>query len=655
MTAASFAADRRVALAGIPRVIWWVGLLVVSTVLYLLFRGEWTIPHADETELFDALLGFRDWVEDTLRTGPIGAVLNAIRDGVGWFVELIIDLLLVMGWPAILALGATISYAVGGWRITALTGAGLVLMGAMGLWESSMETLGLTLGAVILSLLLGIPIGILAGRSDRARAAITPVLDIMQIMPTFAYLAPFALLFGIGAPAAAIVTLIYAMPAAIRITALGIRGVPESTIEAGRSLGATNRQLLRRVQLPLAAKALGLAVNQTIMLALSMVVVTVLINAPGLGADIIFALERLDVGAAFEAGLAVVLLAVILDRITEHASYRMDPRRMALRTGRGDAPWRRPILVAATGLTIILVIYGQIASGAVEDFPTDVLSISLRGPVNDIVDWMRTNLFWITDGIKEVVSLYILNPLETILTTAPFWLVIGVATVIGLLISGVRAAVVALVGLTACIALQLWEHSMETLAIVLVGTVITMLIGVTLGVFSARSDRFSSFVRPVLDFAQTMPSFVYLLPAVALFGASRFTAIVAAVIFAVPPVVRLVETGVRLVPPSIIEAARSSGTNSRQLLWKVQLPVARPAMMLALNQGIVMVLGMVVVGGLVGAGALGYDVVAGFAQREDFGKGLAAGICIVLLGVVLDRVSQGAGRRSGGESSQRAG
>ena len=143
-----------------------------------------------------------------------------------------------------------------------------------------------------------------------------------------------------------------------------------------------------------------------------------------------------------------------------------------------------------------------------------------------------------------------------------------------------------------------------------------------------------------------MPSFVYLIPALALFAPTRFTAILAAVIYAMPPVIRLVEAGIRSVPVAAIEAGISSGASPRQLLWKVQLPMARRSLLLAANQGIVMVLAMVVVGGLVGAGALGYDVVAGFAQHEDFGKGLSAGIAIVLLGVMLDRITQGAGDRS---------
>jgi glycine betaine/proline transport system permease protein len=148
---------------------------------------------------------------------------------------------------------------------------------------------------------------------------------------------------------------------------------------------------------------------------------------------------------------------------------------------------------------------------------------------------------------------------------------------------------------------------------------------------------------------------VYLLPALALFGVGRFTAIVAAVIFAVPPVVRLVEAGIRLVPAVIMEAGAASGATRLQLLRKIQLPVARPALLLATNQGIIMVLGVVVLGGLVGGGALGFDVVTGFAQRRDFGLGLAAGICMVLLGVALDRISQGAGRRRVIESPREVG
>jgi glycine betaine/proline transport system permease protein len=186
---------------------------------------------------------------------------------------------------------------------------------------------------------------------------------------------------------------------------------------------------------------------------------------------------------------------------------------------------------------------------------------------------------------------------------------------------------------------------METLTQVVVAVAITMAIGVTLGVGAARSDLLSRALRPINDALQTMPSFVYLLPAVALFGPTRFTAIVAAFLYAFPAVVRLVEDGIRGVPATVVEAATAAGTTRLQMIWKVQLPVARRSLLVATNQGVVLVLAMVVIGGLVGAQALGYDVVTGLQQRPDFGKGLAAGLSIVLLGVVLDRLTQGAGGR----------
>jgi glycine betaine/proline transport system permease protein len=186
---------------------------------------------------------------------------------------------------------------------------------------------------------------------------------------------------------------------------------------------------------------------------------------------------------------------------------------------------------------------------------------------------------------------------------------------------------------------------MATLALVLVATAITLLLGVMVGIVTARSDRVRAVIRPFLDFAQTMPAFVYLIPAIALFGPSRFTGIVAAVIYAIPPVIRLVDAGIRAVPGSVVEAATAYGATERQVLWKVRLPMSRRALLLAANQGIVLVLAMVVIAGLVGAGALGYDVITGFAQGTDFGKGLAAGTAIVLLGILLDRITQGAGSR----------
>jgi glycine betaine/proline transport system permease protein len=187
---------------------------------------------------------------------------------------------------------------------------------------------------------------------------------------------------------------------------------------------------------------------------------------------------------------------------------------------------------------------------------------------------------------------------------------------------------------------------MTTLAATLIATAITMAVAVVLGVAMGRSYRIDTTVRPVLDAAQTMPSFVYLVPFLALFAASRFTAIVAAVVYAVPVATKIIADGIRGVQETTVEAATAAGSTRWQIIRKVQLPMSRHAIALAANQGLIYVLAMVVVGGLVGAGALGYDVVAGFSQAQLYGKGLAAGMAIVLLGIMLDRVGQAAAART---------
>ena len=624
----------------LPKWAWVVLLFAVASVLYMIFADGIVQPRQDDTPFFQALNELRGWIRDH-RDNLVFVVLFGIpRFIIDTLVDVLTTSLQTIGWPALVMLGGLVGYLAGGWRIAVVAIVGFLSLGILGLWDSSVETLGAVSAAVAISFAIGVPLGILDARSDRFHKLISPVLDIMQIMPTFAYLAPFVLFFGIGPAAAAIVTLIYAMPAAIRITALGIRRVPTNTVEAGMSLGATGRQLLRMVRIPLARKELGLALNQTIMLALSMIVITALIDAPGLGQDTLRALIRNDVGAMFDAGLAIVILAIVLDRVTEHASERMDPRHRA--GGKLGAIDRR--VVSVVGAVTIVAVVGGLVLPAFQSFPGDV-QVSFREPVNAVVDWLRLNVATFTGGVKDVVTYVSINPLQTVFTTSPFWPVAGVAAGLALIASGVREAVVAAACLALIFLMGLWQDSMETLVQVLIATIVTFALGLALGIGSARNDRFSKVLRPILDTMQTMPSFVYILPAFVLFDASRFTAIIAAIVFAVPPVIRLVDVGLRSVSPTIKEAAVSSGASSRQRLTKVELPVARPALQLALNQAVILVLSMVVVGGLVGGGALGYDVVAGFSQNRLFGMGLAAGIALVLLGIMLDRMTHGAAGR----------
>jgi glycine betaine/proline transport system permease protein len=189
---------------------------------------------------------------------------------------------------------------------------------------------------------------------------------------------------------------------------------------------------------------------------------------------------------------------------------------------------------------------------------------------------------------------------------------------------------------------------MDTLAATLVATVLTMVLGVVVGVWMGRSLMADRVIRPVLDALQTMPPFVYLVPLLALFGATRFTGILAGILYAAPVSIKIVADGIRQVSPTTVEAATSAGSSTWQLITKVQLPMSRRTLVLATNQGLIYVLSMVVVSGLVGGGALGADVVTGFVQLPLFGKGLAAGFAIVLLGVMLDRITQAAANRAEG-------
>ena len=606
---------------------------IAAAIAYVVFRGQWTLPHNDDEPIFRSLNGVRDAVANNR------SILEPIRATVTGLIDVFGSALASLGWPGVIGATGAMGLAFGGVRVGLLAMLGFASLGVLGLWDQSMATLGMMLAAVVIALAIGLPVGILAGRSNRVSAVLAPILDVMQIMPTLAYLTPITLLFLIGVTPSTIATLIFAMPAAIRITALGIRGVSEATVEAARSLGSTETQVLRKVQIPLARRAVGLAINQTIMLGLSMIVITGLIGAPGLGESLTQALSKHNVGSAFDSGIAIVILAIVLDRLTYAAGEWMDPRARAARSRRGGR-WLTigaPLAVLGIGLAAPFVVDATV-------FPS-AIAFSFRGPVNDFTNWLTNTFQGITLTTKDVATNLVINPLEGFLTSAPWWLIIAIVALIAWTVSGRRQAVTAAICLTLIVLLGLWAHAMATLANVIVGTLLTLVIGVAIGVQTARHDRLRAILRPILDTAQTMPAFVYLIPALALFSPTRFTAIVAAVIYAAPPVIRLVEVGIRAVPATVVEAAMASGATRRQLLWKVQLPMSRYALLLAANQGIVMVLSMVVIGGLVGAGALGFDVITGFARGEQFGKGLAAGVAIVLLGIMLDRITQGAGSR----------
>lgn len=277
-------------------------------------------------------LDLGSWVNDVVQHlldnysdgfDSIGAVVNGFSEGIEWL------LMLPPAWLLI-----AIFIGLGMWRIgykfAIFTAISFVLIVLTGFWEQTVVTLGLTFSATLISLLLGIPLGIWAARSERVATIIRPILDFMQTMPAFVYLIPAAMLFGLGRVPGIIATVIFAMPPAVRLTNLGIRQVNKEIIEAGQSFGCTPRQLLFKVQLPNAMPSIMAGVNQTIMMALSMVIIASMVGAGGLGNDVLASIQRLDIGLGFESGMAVVLLAIILDRITESFGTPQTAKRSSL-------------------------------------------------------------------------------------------------------------------------------------------------------------------------------------------------------------------------------------------------------------------------------------------------------------------------------------
>lgn len=225
--------------------------------------------------------------------------------------------LLWLPWWVVILIFAGIAWKFAGWKITLFATAGLVFIGIMGVWDDTMTTLAIVLASVLVSLIVGIPLGISASKSDRIYGVLRPILDFMQTMPAFVYLIPAVFFFGLGKVPAVVATCIYAVPPCIRLTNLGIRQVPAETVEAGRSFGTTPRQLLFKIQLPLAIPTIMAGINQTIMMALAMVVICSMIGTAGLGLEVLKGIQRLDFGRAFIAGISIVIMAMILDRITQ--------------------------------------------------------------------------------------------------------------------------------------------------------------------------------------------------------------------------------------------------------------------------------------------------------------------------------------------------
>jgi glycine betaine/proline transport system permease protein len=620
---------------------------------FVLFRDEFAWPASlTWSELPARLDDAQEWLLEQ-RTAENPNVFFAILDGfrafADWLVTALNDFLLWLTWVGTIATAVLVVLRFGGWRAALIVGAAFASFALMGLWEESIQTLALMLAAVTLSLAIGVPFGVIAGRNERFHRAITPVLDAMQIVPAFAYLMPIVILFSVGPAAAVICTMIYAIPPAVRITALGIRGVTKDSVEASRAFGATKAQTLLKVQLPLARRQLLLSVNQTIMFALSLVVIAGLIGGRGLG-DVVTNGLYSNPALALLAGIAIVIMAIALDRATSAIAERTDPARQHLTDERRR---RARIATLATFGAIAAIVLVSRALGADNIYPdefetsttvyTATIEDTLLGWIQDVLDYVQdpdSFLFGITEPVGNFMLEYMLEPLRTVLMESPWFVVLAGLTAMAFVLSGTRPAVTTFAMLATIGVIGVWDPAMDTASQVLVGTALAVAIGLVIGIWAAESPRVEKLLRPLLDTLQTLPQLVYIIPFIYLVPVSRIPGLVASVLYAVPVVIRLVTAGLRSVPPAAVEAASAFGASRWQVLAKVKLPLARDSIMLGVNQGIIMVLAVVVIGGLVGSGALGDEIARGL-QRNEFGQGVVASLAILALGIALDRVTQG--------------
>lgn len=551
-----------------------------------------------------------------------------------------VQLLPPVSWIAVIAIVAMMGFFVGGRRLAVVVASCFVFIAVFGQWTSAMVTLASILVAVPLGVTGGLLLGIGAYRWKWLERVLLPVLDLMQTIPVFAYLVPILFLFGFGATAAVVATLIYAMPPMTRVTMLALRRVMPEVHDLGNMIGCTRRQMMWRVLLPSVKESLMVGMNQVIMLSLNMVIIASMIGAGGLGFDVLAALRRLDFGAGLEAGLAIVALAIALDRLSQAFANREVTVEVALPKHRITA--RHPYLIVSLIMVLATGILG-LAFPAVQSYP-EVLQISTGTFWSRVVEWINVNFFDMLEAIKNTLLLNLLIPFKRLLLGLPWAGVVVILAVSGWLLRGPRLAAIAGILSFLIAATGQWEKAMITVYLCGISVLFASLIGIPIGIIAAERARLWGWVRLAIDTLQTLPSFVYLMPAVMLFRVGDFTAMIAVVAYSIAPAIRYTVLGIQGVDPRLVEAGRAMGCTNLQLLTRIKLKLALPEILLGLNQTIMFALSMLVITALVGTRDLGQEVYIALT-KADPGRGLVAGFAVAFIAIIADRlISAGAYR-----------
>ncbi len=537
-----------------------------------------------------------------------------------------------LSWVAVVACAGLVGHVLQGWRLALISSACFLYLAVFGQWASAMETVSSILIAVPLGFLIGLALGIISYWSRLAEIIIRPILDMMQTIPIFAYLVPILFLFGFGPVSAMLGTVIYAVPPMVRCTHLGLKAVPKDQLEAGVISGCTRQQLFWKIKIPSAMSQIMVGMNQVIMLTLNMVIIASMIGAGGLGYDVLTALRRLHIGEGLEAGLAIVVLAIALDRLSQAMTTRKPHREDA-----GTLWHRRKHVLLGLGV-IVLTTYLGAHIAAVKLYPEQWF-VTTSSFWDQLMSWINVNLYDFLYSLRTILLIYILMPFKRFLFGLPWFAVVLILIMTGYRLGGWRLALIVAVPSLFVVVTGYWDKAMYTVYLCGIGVIISALLGIPIAILAAQSDRVAKVLNVVLDTLQTLPAFVYLMPCVMLFRVGDVSALVAIVAYAIVPAIRYTMYGIRQVPTPVIEASTMSGAFKRQTLFKVQLPLALPEIMLGINQTIMMALSMVVITALIGTRDLGQEVYMALT-KADIGRGLIAGLGVACIASVSDRLIQ---------------
>ncbi|SEM83287.1 glycine betaine/proline transport system permease protein [Gemmobacter aquatilis] len=639
-----------------PRLFW--GGLFALTLALSLFAGDlakdigakWVMKFPKPLELpLDKLISAAmKWLLEEAAIGPLsfhavtrfisalieapylavrGLLVDGLQRGQGSYA---VQILPPLSWIAVTTIFCLLAWRSGRRGLVGLVGACFLYLAVFGRWESAMATLASVLISVPMGVAGGVALGILAFRHPWAERAMRPVLDLMQTVPVFAYLVPILFMFGFGPTAALVATVIYAMPPMVRLTTLALREVPEEVAEAGRMAGCTRRQLLWKCLIPTAMPMLMVGVNQVIMLSLNMVIIASMIGAGGLGYDVLTALRKLDIGGGVEAGVAIVVMAIALDRLSQAEARRVPG------TGRGGRlVWiGLAVILATSALGYVLPFVQTYPAGA---------TLTTGTIWAQAIEWININLYDHIEAVKVAILIGLLLPVKGFFLGIPWaWGIVAMG-LIGWRMAGWRLGLMALL-MTGFIALTgFWPEAMITVYLCGVSVFVAMLIGVPLGIWAGQSDRANTVLSALIDTLQTLPSFVYLIPVVMLFRVGDFSAMIAVVAYSIVPAIRYAAHGIREIDPQMVEAGIVSGCTRRQILWRIKLPLALPSLIVGMNQTVMLALSMLVITALVGTRDLGQQVYMALTKANT-GQGIVAGLCVAFIAIMVDRILTAAAR-----------